>query len=66
MLKTKTLVKICGITSVEQALKVAELGTNAIGVISVNESPRYIFPEKKKEIFKILKNLYPKIDRVSL
>ncbi len=66
MLKTKTLVKICGITSVEQAIQVAELGTNAIGIISVNESPRYISPEKKKEIFKTLKDLYPEIERVSV
>ena len=66
MLETKTLVKICGITSIEQAVQVAELGTNAIGIISVNESPRYISPEKKKEIFKTLKDLYPNIDRVSV
>ena len=66
MLETKTLVKICGITSIEQAVQVAELGTNAIGVISVEESPRYIFPEKKKQIFKTLKDLYPDIDRVSV
>ena len=66
MLKNKTLVKICGITSIEQALQVAELGTNAIGIISVEESPRYISPEKKKEIFATLKNLYPNIDRVSV
>ena len=66
MLETKTLVKICGITSVEQAIKVAKLGTNAIGIISVDESPRYISPEKKKEIFKSLKDLYPNIERVSV
>ena len=66
MLETNTLVKICGITSIEQALKVAELGTNAIGIISVDESPRYVSPEKKKEIFKTLKDLYPNIDRVSV
>ena len=66
MLETKTLVKICGITSVEQAIQVAKLGTNAIGIISVDESPRYISPEKKKEIFKSLKDLYPNIDRVSV
>ena len=66
MLETKTLVKICGITSIEQAVQVAELGTNAIGIISVEQSPRYISPEKKKEIFKTLKDLYPNIDRVSV
>ena len=66
MLETKTLVKICGITSIEQAVQVAELGTNAIGIISVEQSPRYISPEKKQEIFKTLKDLYPKIERVSV
>ena len=66
MPKTKTLVKICGITSIEQAIQIAELGTNAIGIISVNESPRYISAKKKKEIFITLKNLYPDIDRVSV
>ena len=66
MPKTKTLVKICGITSTDQAVQVAELGTNAIGVISVEQSPRYISPEKKKEIFKTLKVSYPNIERVSV
>ena len=66
MLKTKTLVKICGITSIDQAVQVAELGTNAIGIICVDDSPRYITPEKKKEIFKTLKDSYPTIERVSV
>ena len=66
MLKTKTLVKICGVTSIDQAIQVAELGPNAIGIISVDESPRYIAPKKKKEIFKTLKYLYPNIERVSV
>ena len=64
--KRKTLIKICGITSIQQAVQVAELGTNAIGIISVDESPRYISPVKKKEIFKTLKELYPNIERVSV
>ncbi len=66
MLKTKTLVKICGITTVDQAIQVAELGANAIGIISVEESPRYISPEKKQEIFKTIKFLYPHVERVSV
>jgi len=66
MSKTKTLVKICGVTSLDQAIQIAELGPNAIGIISVEESPRYIPPDKKKEIFKNLKNLYPNIDRVTV
>ena len=66
MPKTNTLVKICGITSEEQALQVAKLGANAIGIISVEESPRYISAEIKKKIFKTLEKLYPKIERVSV
>ena len=66
MPKTNTLVKICGLTSEEQALQVAKLGANAIGIISVEESPRYVSAEIKKKIFKTLESFYPKIDRVSV
>ena len=66
MPKTNTLVKICGLTSEEQALRVAKLGANAIGIISVEESPRYISAEKKKKIFKTLESFYPKVERVSV
>ena len=66
MPKTNTLVKICGLTSEEQALQVAKLGAHAIGIISVEESPRYISAERKKKIFKTLESFYPKIERVSV
>ena len=66
MPKTNTLVKICGLTSEEQALRVAKLGANAIGIISVKESPRYVSAEIKKKIFKTLENFFPEIDRVSV
>jgi len=66
MPKTNTLVKICGLTSEEQALQVAKLGANAIGIISVEESPRYVSAEIKKKIFKALENSYPTIERVSV
>ena len=66
MLKTNTLIKICGLTSEEQALQVAKLGANAIGIISVEESPRYISAEIKKKIFKSLESFYPNIERVSV
>jgi len=66
MPKTNTLVKICGLTSEEQALQIAKLGANAIGIISVEESPRYISAEIKKNIFTTLERLYPKIERVSV
>ena len=66
MPKTNTLVKICGLTSEEQALQVAKLGANAIGIISVEESPRYVSAERKKKIFKTLESFYPKIERVTV
>ena len=66
MPKSNTLVKICGLTSEEQALQIAKLGANAIGIISVEESPRYISAENKKKIFKSLESFYPDIDRVSV
>ena len=66
MPKTNTLIKICGLTSEEQALQVAKLGANAIGIISVKESPRYVSAERKKKIFKTLEIFYPKIERVTV
>ena len=63
---TKTLVKICGITTKEQAFKIAEMGVDAIGIISVKESPRYIINKNKVDIFKNLKSFFPKIKRVSV
>ena len=66
MPKTNTLIKICGLTSEEQALQVAKLGAHAIGIISVEESPRYISAEIKKKIFKTLEKFHPKIERVSV
>jgi len=66
MPKSNTLIKICGLTSEEQALQVAKLGAHAIGIISVEESQRYISAEIKKNIFTTLERLYPKIERVSV
>ena len=66
MPKTNTLIKICGLTSEEQALQIAKLGAHAIGIISVEESPRFVSAEIKKKIFKTLESLYPKIERVSV
>ena len=66
MLAAKTLIKICGITTVDQALQIAKLGVDAIGVISVKESPRYVSPDKKKDIFINLKKNFPHVKRVSV
>ena len=66
MTVSKTQIKICGITSVTQALEIARLGVDAIGIISVEESPRYVIPSKKKEIFENLSKYFPKVKRVSI
>ncbi len=39
-------VKICGITQVEQASAIAQLGANALGFICVESSKRYISPDQ--------------------
>ena len=66
MIKSKTLIKICGITSIDQALQIAELGVDAIGIISVKESPRYVSLRKKNDIFSNLQKYFPEIKRVSV
>lgn len=46
--------KICGITRIEDARYAAQLGYNAIGFIFYPPSPRFVPPEKVKEIIAAL------------
>ena len=46
--------KVCGITKAEDARYAASLGFDAIGFIFYPQSPRYIEPEKVKEIIEQL------------
>jgi len=46
-----TLLKICGVRRPEQAEAIAALGVDAVGVIGVPASPRFVAPEHRSELF---------------
>jgi phosphoribosylanthranilate isomerase len=54
-------VKICGLTKVDEAVKCAELGANAIGLIFYHKSPRFISDTRAHEICRALPGSVGKI-----
>ena len=62
--KKSTAIKICGITKTSQAKSIAELKINAIGVIGVEKSPRFVPEEKCIEIFNEVEKISSSIDKV--
>ncbi len=57
-------VKICGITQAKQALKIASLGVDAIGIIGVDNSKRFVPNQERKKLFKVLEEKFPHLERV--
>jgi phosphoribosylanthranilate isomerase len=53
---SKVHVKICGVTTVEDALMCAELGASAIGLNFVASSPRRVSIERAREIARALED----------
>ncbi|GCE64292.1 phosphoribosylanthranilate isomerase [cyanobiont of Ornithocercus magnificus] len=56
--------KICGLTDTDQSLAIAAMGVDAIGVIGVPGSPRYLNEQRRRDIFLNLEHKAPSLERV--
>ncbi len=64
MTKAATALKICGLTDVSQACSIAAMGVQAIGIIGVQITPRFVEEHSRRAIFDALKRLHSDVDRV--
>ena len=56
--------KICGLTDPDQAMAIADMGVNAIGVIGVAGTPRYVESSPRRVLFERLSSSHPSVARV--
>ena len=61
---TPPALKICGLKDPDQALAIADLGVQAIGVIGVPSTPRYLDDEQRRGLFHELEQQHPGVLRV--
>jgi phosphoribosylanthranilate isomerase len=59
----RTRIKICGMTGKEEVAAVVAAGVDAVGFIFAGESPRYLQPEKARDI---IRRLPPFVDAVGV
>ncbi len=62
--KESTAIKICGLTKTSQAKSIAQLKINAIGVIGIEKSPRFVPEEECIKIFNEVEKISSNIERV--
>ena len=62
--KKSTAIKICGLTKTSQARSIAEFKINAIGVIGVKNSPRFVAEEECTKIFNEVEKVSSEIEKV--
>ena len=56
--------KICGLTETDQALAIAAMGVDAIGVIGVAETPRFVEATARRHLFEALAREAAGVQRV--
>ena len=62
--RKSTAIKICGITKISQAKAIAQFKINAIGVIGVKKSPRFVSEEECIKIFDAVEEVSSSIEKV--